>query len=443
MAVEKNGSAAAFELLARVRTVGPYEEWLARPDDPRLPRLLVARRAHPAREDQAALNRRLALASRLAQKVEHQNVVHCHGRIETNDLTAQLLEALDGLSLALALERTGPVPVPLAVWIARQIAEGVSHAHSLEEPHRGLNPEHVIVTRRGQVKVDFGLAAENPLLEQDALTSFVDLRYADPRWLTRSENHPKLDAFAIAAILWELIVGRRYSDAREENPAAYVPTGAAPPPLERALAEALDADQHGVAGARTLADRLTRIFYAQLDGDDERDGRQALASWVNDAGHPEAALFAGHRARGRGSSLRGAVDGDSFDEMVAELDQPVRPSPFTRDDVDLESEQNADGSWAPGMALKTKLELFRSEQQPTVGVPQVQALLGEEAAAARPTERVDPLHFTSQPDAPLTDIQQAPSVPDMPAPPTPPSKLLWFWAGFVLTFSLLLLRSAL
>lgn len=472
VASQDHGSPAAFALLARMRTVGPYEEWLARPDDLRLPPLVVARRAHPERKDQTALNRRLAVASEIAQRLEHQNVVHCHGRIETSDLTAQLLEALDGAPLGAALERAGPIEPTLAVWVGRQIAEAIAHAHSLGEPHRGLNPEHIIVTRHGQVKVDFGLAAENPLLEENALTSFVDLRYTDPRWLTRTENHPKLDAFAVAAILWEMIVGRRYTDARDETRAPYVPTGSAPPTLETALEEVLHAEKSGVPGGRFLADRLTRIFYADLDGDDEQYGRQALAAWVAGAAERETALLERHRARpGRGSNERpsggaaanevprsravGAgppgcsshptpVGSESFDEMVAQLDEPVRPSPFTRDDVGLESDRTPDGSWAPGMALKTKLELFRSEQQPTVGVPQIQALLGEAADAARPTERVEPLNFTSQPDAPLTELQQASSTPDMERPPLPkPSRLLWFFAGFVLTFSALLLRSAL
>src|SRR5688572_31176845 len=101
-------SQAAFELLAHVRNVGPYEEWLARPRGKarvRLPALLVARRAHPARDDPAALNERLSVASDVAQRVEHQNVVHCFGRFATEDLTAQLLEALDGIDLAAALRR--------------------------------------------------------------------------------------------------------------------------------------------------------------------------------------------------------------------------------------------------------------------------------------------------------------------------------------------------
>jgi hypothetical protein len=183
------------------------------------------------------------------------------------------------------------------------------------------------------------------------------------------------------------------------------------------LARALDASS-GIADARALADSLTRVFYADLDGDDERDGRQALAAWIADVAAPETALFAEHRERVKQDSLRTEIDGDSFEALLAELDLPVRPKEFTRDDVDLGSGRAEDGSWAPGMALRTRMQLFRSEQ---------------------PTENVLP-SVISTPDAPAPPVESK-SARDQPRPPKPPSKFMWFWAGFAVTFSLLLLSS--
>jgi serine/threonine protein kinase len=392
----------------------------------------VARRANPSREDPAALNERLGIASEIAQRVEHQNVVHCFGRLQTEDLTAQLLEALEGIDLARALRRSGPIATSLAVWIARQLAEGVAHAHSLGESHRGLNPEHVVVTRLGVVKVDFGLAAQHAALAKSALTSWIDLRYSEARWL--SSDHPRLDAFGIAAILWEMITGRLFTEARDDAKAAYLATERAPGSLESLLAKALD-PAAGIADARALADALTRVFYADLDGDDEQHGRQALAAWINSIAEPEASVFNVHRDRAHQDSLRTAIDGDSFEAMLAELDAPVRPKEFTRDDVDLGSERSSssNGSWAPGMALRTRLEAIRSEQPTTAQKMTPQPI---PAADARPTERA----FASQPDGPLTQLKSK-SVPDALRPPKGPSKVLWFWAGFAVTFSLLLLFS--
>jgi serine/threonine protein kinase len=411
---------AAFELLAHVRNVGPYEEWLARPRGhakARLPALVVARRAHPAREDPVALNERLGVASTIAQRVEHQNVVHCFGRFDTEDLTAQLLEALDGIDLAVGLRRSGPIAIPLAVWIARQISEGAAHAHSLGESHRGLNPEHVTVTRQGDVKVDFGLAAQSSAFASSALTNWIDLRYAEPRWLTDPLQHARLDAFGIAAILWELIAGRPFTEARDEARAAYLRTERAPTALEAILEKALG---EGVPDARALGDALTRVFYADLDGDDERDGRRALADWVGSVAEAESALFAEHHERVKQEMSRTEIDGDSFEALLAELDTPVRPREFTSDDVDLGSVRSLGGSWAPGMALRTQLQL---------------------AIEVQPTEKISP----TEPDGPKTEVQtEAPvvSAKDFPRPKKAPSKFLWFWAGFAVTFSLLLLFSA-
>ncbi len=427
-------SPAGFELLAYLRNVGPYEEWLARPRGKArlgLPALVVARRAHPSRPDGPALDARLAVASRIAQKVEHQQVVHCYGRFDTTELTAQLLEALEGIDLACALRRSGPIAAPLAVWIARQMAEGIAHAHSIGEAHGGLNPEHVMVTRLGAVKVDFGLAAEHASLAQTALTSWVDLRYVEPRWLTDAALHPRLDAFGIAAILWELLTGRLFTEARDEARAVYLPTHRAPSALEALMNRALDPAAEPV-DVRGLADALTRIFYADLDAEDEQDGRPALAAWIRQVAREELSVFAEHRERIEQDSHRTEIDGDSFEAVLAELDAVVRPSEFTKDDVDLGSERSLDGSWAPGMALRTRLELFQSEQ-PTAG-----------SAGDRPGGAVAPdsarggsLRASLAPPAPVPSR----SAPDTRPPKKNPSKFLWFWAGFAVTFSLLLLFS--
>lgn len=441
-----------LELLVRLRTVGPYEEWLARTKgDSGLPPLVVARRPDPARDDPVALSRRLETAAAISREVDHQNIVHCFGRIEKDGVIAQLLEALEGISLATALDGSGPIATKLAVWIGRQIVEAVAHAHSLGQPHRGLNPEHVILTRHGQVKVDFGLAAESP--SRGLLTSFVDLRYADPRWIANPAFHARLDVFAIGAMLWEMMTGRRYADAREATDGPYVETGAAPRRLEAILAEALGAGGDGFEDARSVADRLTRTFYADLDGDDERDGRTALGAWIRATAQREIDAFEKHGDRARLSSvIPTAIDASSFDRLVEELKLPVRPQPMTRDDMDLGSEEIAAGSgtpasWTPGLSLESRLAL-RSDRE-TVGVPHVTGLDGAAAAAARPTERIDPAQLAralAEPIAPAAP-EVAPTAPakafaapapkDFAAPPAKaprPSKFVWFTLGFTVTW---------
>lgn len=58
----------------------------------------------------------------------------------------------------------GPLPIPEALRVAKQIAEALEAAHEKGIVHRDLKPANVRVTLQGRVKVlDFGLAKAVPL----------------------------------------------------------------------------------------------------------------------------------------------------------------------------------------------------------------------------------------------------------------------------------------
>ena len=380
------GKKADFALLARLRTVGPYEEWLLRRDSGTL---MVARRPRPDRPDQDALNQRLSAGSRLAKRVEHQNVVHCMGRIQAPGLTAQLLETLDGVALATALEKARAPSPALAVWIGRQMAEGVAHAHSLKEAHKNLSPEHVMLLRPGNVKVDFGLSGSTAS-SNDSLTSLVDTRYSDPRWLLDPSDHPKQDAFSIGAIVWEMLAGQRFSEARARAGARYVrvPMGRPIARLEAILEQCLNDRGDGVADARVLADGLTRVFYADLNGEDDRDGSKALAQWIGPHLKTTTASTDDEEMPMRPPDVT-----DTFDRLLVQRDEPIHPAELTQADASV----GVSDAWTPGLALRTQAEFFSA------------------ARSRRSAHRPRPV------------LRNA---------------LFWYWIGFSLTFAFLLLLAA-
>lgn len=93
-------------------------------------------------------------------RIHHANVVQLHdfGRSVEGHYYLSL-ELVDGESLAAALHRSGPLPVPRALAYARGILEGLQAAHELHLIHRDLKPGNVLVDRRDQARVtDFGMA---------------------------------------------------------------------------------------------------------------------------------------------------------------------------------------------------------------------------------------------------------------------------------------------
>ena len=109
-----------------------------------------------------------------------------------------------------------PLPVQRAVDLAAQIADALAEAHAHGIAHRGLNPDKVFVTPKGQVKViDFGLAAWTRRDEEVAAQhSCVQLEVAVGTVSDASEERinddqadERRDIFSLGVVLYEMLTG--------------------------------------------------------------------------------------------------------------------------------------------------------------------------------------------------------------------------------------------
>jgi serine/threonine protein kinase len=176
---------------------------------------------------------RFGREAKLLASLNHPNIAHVYG-FESAPLpggsTAHLLamELVAGEDLAERLKR-GPIPVPEAIAVARQIAEGVEAAHEKGIVHRDLKPANVKLTPDGKVKVlDFGLAkawegqgtaspdlSQSPTLAHTGTAAGLILgtaAYMSPEQARGRPADKRADVWAFGVVLFEMLTGRRLFD---------------------------------------------------------------------------------------------------------------------------------------------------------------------------------------------------------------------------------------
>jgi eukaryotic-like serine/threonine-protein kinase len=168
------------------------------------------------RESYARFRREAEIASRIG----HPNIVTVHDfNVLPSGTPYLVLEFLEGEDLAHRLAR-GPLPLPTALGIARQIGSALHAAHKADVVHRDLKPGNVflVATEIGgelvdQVKVlDFGISkirGSQTVQTQDAVLLGTPQYMAPEQALGKNtEIDARTDIFALGAIVYEMLSGR-------------------------------------------------------------------------------------------------------------------------------------------------------------------------------------------------------------------------------------------
>jgi serine/threonine-protein kinase len=118
------------------------------------------------------------------------------------------MELLAGPTLAELLADDGQLSFTRALAIARELAGALAHAHAHGVLHRDLKPENVIVSPRGAVLIDFGLAA----LDDAAPLTLKGMcigspSYLAPERLRGAVHDERADLYALGVTLYEMLAG--------------------------------------------------------------------------------------------------------------------------------------------------------------------------------------------------------------------------------------------
>ena len=227
-----------YEILSLVGVGGMGEVYQAR--DTRLNRTVALKRltAHMAASQEG--RRRFEREAHATSTLNHPHICTLHDVGEHEGVEFLVMEFSEGETLAARLQR-GPLPMMDALQCAAQMSEALAAAHRQGIVHRDLKPANVMLTEHGVKLLDFGLAALRPPLApfaagRDEASTVVGtilgtLQYMSPEQIQGKPIDGRTDIFAVGAILYEMLTGRKAFDA--DSPAGVVAAVLehTPPPL--------------------------------------------------------------------------------------------------------------------------------------------------------------------------------------------------------------------
>jgi serine/threonine protein kinase len=206
------------------------EVWLA--SDAELDRKVVVKLLASGAERE-----RFTREARAVAALSHPNIVHLFDFGDERDRTYMVFEYLAGGSLEERLQRGEPLSDDEIANVAREIAEGLAHAHERGVVHRDLKPGNVLFDRDGRSKIaDFGIAhvqGRDTLTE--AGTILGTAAYISPEQVKGEPATPASDVYSFGVLLYRLLAGRLPFEAATPTKLAALHRDAEPPPLPPGL----------------------------------------------------------------------------------------------------------------------------------------------------------------------------------------------------------------
>jgi eukaryotic-like serine/threonine-protein kinase len=185
-------------------------------------RIVAAKRLHPEFAEDGDFVAMFLDEARIASKIHHRNVVPVLDVVTTGEEVVLVQEYVHGAPLHFLLrtahEAKTHVPLNVAVAIACGVLAGLQAAHETTDEigtplgvvHRDVSPQNVMIATDGTARLlDFGIAKATMAAHITREGMFKGkLAYSAPEQI-RGQSTQQSDVYALAVVLWELIVGHR------------------------------------------------------------------------------------------------------------------------------------------------------------------------------------------------------------------------------------------
>jgi serine/threonine-protein kinase len=174
---------------------------------------------------------------------------------EIGGLTYYVMPYVAGEALETRLTRSGPLDVPAAVRIARDVASALAHAHAQHIVHRDVKPGNIMLSDGTTYVMDFGVARAIDEAHTESITA-PGIAVGTPSYMSpeqaSGERHldARSDIYSLGCVLYEMLTGEPpYTGATthaivmrcfaEPVPEVRSVRPEVPPHVDRALQKAL------------------------------------------------------------------------------------------------------------------------------------------------------------------------------------------------------------
>ncbi len=160
--------------------------------------------------------------ARATLRLTHPHIARTYGIFQDRGTYYLAMEYLPGGSLADRLKQ-GPLPLEKVVSITVDLCEALAYAHSQGVVHCDIKPANVLFDAKGEAHLaDFGIAhvSEQMMTRQLFTATGVTMgtvRYMAPEQLEGIRDDPRLDVYAMGAMMYEMLSGFPYLDFETES----------------------------------------------------------------------------------------------------------------------------------------------------------------------------------------------------------------------------------
>jgi serine/threonine protein kinase/Tfp pilus assembly protein PilF len=147
---------------------------------------------------------------KLARKISHKNVCRMYHLSKEEETLFIIMEYVPGKDLKSTIENEKKISEEKAIFLAKQLCEGLIEAHRIGVVHRDLKPQNIMIDKDWNARImDFGLARSlktREITEAGMIMGTPD--YMSPEQVEGKRIDRRSDLYSLGAILFEMLTGR-------------------------------------------------------------------------------------------------------------------------------------------------------------------------------------------------------------------------------------------